>query len=94
VSLKTLFDDAKADFENLTGWARSYAEEKLPALEAEVSRIEADPFVREYLGSDLAVPEHLVAIGLDFLGKLVTAWSASDKTAVTAADAAETPAAA
>lgn len=96
--LSTIENDVKNDLNAAAAKAaeigdhiKSILETHLPSVTADVQKFENEPFVKQYLASNLAVPEHLVNIGLDFLGKLVTAWNgqqpAADENAPVGLDA-------
>jgi hypothetical protein len=57
-------------------WLESLKTEAAPVVskaQQYETKIEADPFIGRYLAANFAVPEHLIDLGLDFLGKLVSA---------------------
>lgn len=89
---------AKVDegIKNIEGWFDDY-KPKAAAVIAEAQRIDAqvtgDPFIQGYLGAELAVPEHLVSVALDFLGKLVSVDKGAAAPAVTPAEPVAEPAA-
>jgi hypothetical protein len=91
----SVIDDIKTELVNVQNkasevyqHAKTVLEQHLPGIESAVTTIENEPFIKGYLGAQLAVPEHLVGLALDFLGKLVQA-----NVAVTTAEpAAEAPA--
>jgi hypothetical protein len=51
--------------------AKTAVEQHLPGIAATITKVEGDPFIQALLGANLAVPEHLVGLAVDFLTKLV-----------------------
>lgn len=90
--VKTEIESLVAKGEELIAHGKTILETHLPSIitdvqkaEADASAIAAEPFVKAYIGNGLAVPEHLVNIGLDFLSKLVSAWEEKPATATAGA---------
>lgn len=75
--LETILGNAETKTAELYNDAKTAVETHLPAIKGIVSAVENDVFVKAYFGAGLAVPEHLVGLGLDFLSKLVQAGGGS-----------------
>lgn len=85
-ALRTEVQAAEDKAAEVYNHAKTVIEQHLPGIEAAVTAVENEPFVKAYLGSTLAVPEHLVSLALDFLGKLVSVNSVAPAAAPVAAD--------
>lgn len=72
-SIETELTAAENKAAEVYNHAKTVLEQHLPAIKADVAKVENEPFVKAYLGAQLAVPEHLVNAALSILTALVQA---------------------
>jgi hypothetical protein len=88
-NLKTELASAETKTAEVYNHVKTTIETHLPAIEATIQAVENEPFIQALLGAQLAIPEHLVNIALDFLGKLVAVSPAAAAAPADAAPAAD-----